>query len=78
MQLDQFLGRIVLIEALSPKRLVVPEVFTNRDANFRLVDIEKVVFEAGFEITRVVKDIVFRQQCFVGESQQSLVANDLR
>ena len=34
------------------------------------------VFAAGFEIPRIVKDIVFRQQCLVGESQQDLVTDD--
>src|SRR6266436_917204 len=67
---NQFLSRIVRVKSLPPERLVVPEVFANRYAEPGVAEFEQTTFLARLEITRIVEDIVFGEQSFVGKSQQ--------
>ena len=63
------------VEAFAPKRFIVPEVFTNGDAQFGMVKIKKPSFARRFKVTRIVKHVVFGQQCLVGKTEQLPIAN---
>src|SRR6266404_2919599 len=72
---NQLLSGIVGVQSLPPERLVVPEVFANRYAEPGVTEIEQTTFLPRLEITRIVENVVFGEQSFVGKSQQSSVRN---
>ena len=73
---DHLVGRIALVQTLFPKRLVVPEVLANDDAEFDAVNLKYPAMVRRLEITRVVENVVFGQERLVGKPQQPPVVND--
>ncbi len=75
-QLDQLVGRIVCVETFAPESFVVPEVFTNCDAEFFVVELKQMSFGSGLEVARIVEHVVLGQQRFVCKAEQFLITND--
>src|SRR5215467_12350490 len=73
-QLDQLVSWIVCIKSFTPECLVVPEVFTDRNSDFAVIDKKQLAFSAGLKVTRIVKDVVLRKKSLVGKTKELLVA----
>ena len=73
--LDQFVGRVVRVKPILPESFVVPEVFTDGHTHLAVVYGKQAAFARGLEVARVVENVVFRQQGFVGKSNQLLIVN---
>ncbi len=59
---DHVVGRIVLIEPLFPKGLVIPKVLADDNAELDSIHLKNASLVAGLKVSRVVENIVFRKQ----------------
>ena len=64
---QHFVGRVALVQTLFPERLVVPKIFANDDAELYAIDLKQTPVPpiARLKITRIVKNIIFRQQSLI-------------
>ena len=71
---NQLVGGIVCVQPFSPESLVIPEVFTDSNSEFTLVDREKATLTPRFKVSWIVEDVILRQQGFVREVYEGLDA----
>ncbi len=62
---DEFLHRVAAIAAVGPEIFVVPDVFTNRDAELAAIEREGRGAFRRLEVAVLVKHVVRRQQRFI-------------